>query len=103
MYVCCYVFLKFVEACICFNESSILVTEDRGLAILLLNLTNPSSTDIITVITTDGITTGKVNTIVHIIIIISIHLHYLASFGYMYQVLSYIVIASLNKIHIHIL
>ena len=51
---------SYVEIDICFGESSMQVTEHQGLLIILLNLTNPSSTDIsITVITINGTATGE--------------------------------------------
>ena len=44
----------------CFNESSVFISEDQELSTITLNLTIPLSTDVITtVITTDGTATGK--------------------------------------------
>ena len=61
------VFSKIVEIGICFGESSMQVTEHQGLLMILLNLTNPSSTDIIiTAITANGIAIGEVNSCTYI-------------------------------------
>ena len=59
-------FLKIAETDIYFSDPSIQVNEDQGLVTFLLNLTNPSSSDItITVNTVDGIATGEVKIIVY--------------------------------------
>ena len=48
-----------IEPVICFNDSLVYITEDQGSAMLTLNLTNPSSSDITArVVTTDGTAIG---------------------------------------------
>lgn len=57
----CVCIIYTVGSVLCFNESSVFVNEDHGLVMLMPTLTYPSSTDImVTVITTDGTTTGEV-------------------------------------------
>ena len=48
-----------LESLLCFSESSAFIAEDQGSAILMLHLTNPSSTDItVTINTTDQTANG---------------------------------------------
>ena len=57
-------------AILCFNESSLHVTEDQEIVIFALNITNPASSDsIITVVSANGAATGEAKTTVYIYIL----------------------------------
>ena len=66
MYVCMYdLILPIVATNVCFNQSSVSITEGQGLVMITAVITNLSAINVtIGVITTDITTTGKVNVIV---------------------------------------
>ena len=63
-YISCNTCHFLFAATICFNESSVHVNEDQGSLIFTLIVSQPSSTGMTIVITTNGTATGEVQIIV---------------------------------------